>query len=249
MQTIAGIQNTTGPQPLSIVIECVSCRKRLSIKDRDTYLDSDTNGAGIFCPRCDRKLTFHKLPEDRQELVLQEQIPELFWDARLEHLSETLQKEITTLQPGQGMFLYGSPGIGKSYAMAAMMREFIREGFTVQRADYDMLLLMIRDTFKPTATLTELQVILPYIQADKLIIEDVGTTVRGRDEETAFSLRTFLIILDQRILNCKATFITSNKSVADIAKSFDDRVASRLSTFKNFRFEGKDKRIDRSKKL
>ena len=225
------------------MIECISCRKRFHDANRETYLDSDPNAGGIFCPRCDRKLKFQKLPDEQQELALQEQIPELFWEARLEHLPAAIQKEIKTLQPEQGMFLYGSPGIGKSYAMAAMIREFVCEGFTIQRIDYDMLLLLIRDSFRPTATQTELQVILPYIMAYKLIAEDVGTSVRGRDEETSFSLRTFLIILDQRILKCLPTFVTSNKSIGAIAKSFDDRIASRLSTFKNFKFEGIDKRL------
>ena len=68
-----------------------------------------------------------------------------------------------------------------------------------------------------------------YQDVDKLLIEDVGTTVGTGSQESDFSLRTFLLILDHRLEHCKPTFITTNKSVDELGKSFDER------TFEVFR--------------
>jgi len=41
-----------------------------------------------------------------------------------------------------------------------------------------------------------IDVIKPLLAADKLFIEDVGTTVSMGKQESDFSLRTFLVILE-----------------------------------------------------
>jgi DNA replication protein DnaC len=162
------------------------------------------------------------------ERRVQQLIPELFRAARLEHLSRPLQTKIKELPSSKGLFLWGSPGVGKSYAMAAIMRHLIFRGGNVTRVAYEMLCLEIRDTYKPGSTKTELGVINPLIQAGNVFVEDLGTTVSCGAQESDFSLRTFLVLLDKRLENCKATFITSNRSVEQLAKSFDQRIASRL---------------------
>ena len=63
---------------------------------------------------------------------------------------------------------------------------------------------------------------------DKLFIEDVGTTVSLDKQESDFSLRTFLVLLDQRLEACQPTFVTTNKALEQLGRCFDDRIASRL---------------------
>lgn len=78
---------------------------------------------------------------------------------------------------------------------------------------------------------------------DKLFIEDVGTTVSLDKQESDFSLRTFLVLLDQRLEACQPTFITTNKTLEQLGRCFDDRIASRLiQACKIIKLTGADRR-------
>jgi len=183
----------------------------------------------------------------RDRLFARIGVPALYAGARLRHLSPALRKAFIALPEDMGLMLWGKPGRGKSYAMAAAMRHYaIVGGFSVKRVNYDMLCLDIRDTYKPGSRMTERGVISPLISADKLVIEDVGTTVSGGRHESDFSLRTFLVLLDRRLEHKRATFITTNKSVEDLAVSFDSRIASRLrQACKVIHLTGADRRAQK----
>jgi predicted ATPase len=173
-------------------------------------------------------------------------IPPLFQEARLEHLSGPLQQKIKSLPADRGLLFWGEPGVGKSYAMAALMQYLLFEGCQVERISYEMLCLQLRDTYKTGSTRTEFDVIKSLIEVDKLFIEDVGTTVSMGGQESDFSLRTFLVLLDQRLECGRATFITSNKNIEDLAASFDSRIASRLhQACEIVHLAGKDRRGQR----
>jgi DNA replication protein DnaC len=56
----------------------------------------------------------------------------------------------------------------------------------------------------------------------------LGTTKSEGNIESDFSVRTLLVLLDWRLENCLPTFLTGNRPVEELAKTFDERVASRL---------------------
>jgi len=143
---------------------------------------------------------------------------------------------------GSGLILWGPVGVGKTHAMAAVLRSLIVSGNSCKRVNYEMLCLQIRDTFKAHSKLSEMDVIRPLLDCDYLLIEDLGSGRSIGQAETDFSLRTFLIVLDQRIEHGKTTMITTNKSVENLSSSFDERVASRLKTFTVLKMAGRDKR-------
>ncbi len=153
-------------------------------------------------------------------------LPPLFRDVHLRHLSSQLRAKMLELPPNKGLLLYGPPGVGKSYSMCALMRHYRLKGYSVKHISYESLCLEIRDTYNTGHS--ERGLVKRYQDVDKLLIEDVGTTVGTGSQESDFSLRTFLLILDYRLEHCKPTFITTNKGVDDLGKSFDERVASRL---------------------
>jgi len=80
------------------------------------------------------------------------------------------------------------------------------------------------------------------LTCDLLVLEDLGTSKSIGVAESDFSLRTVLALIDSRIENCLPTIITTNKSIENLAASFDDRIASRLSGFKIIKIDGADKR-------
>lgn len=166
--------------------------------------------------------------EIQAETVIQNKIPKLFQKAEIEHLSPGLQVKIEALAESKGLLLWGLPGVGKSYAMCAIAKGLIRQGKGVERVSYEMLCLKIRDTYKANTTKGELDVIKPLCEVENLIVEDVGVTVSAGQQESDFSRRTFLVLLDQRLEQCRPTFITTNRSVEELVKSFDARIASRI---------------------
>lgn len=181
-----------------------------------------------WCKVCITKAERSRWPEGALEAKVVRLTDPLYAAARLQDLSAGLQKKIEQLPDDKGLMLWGKQGVGKSHAMAAVMRHYFLEGFDVVQVGYEMLCLEIRDTFKAGSTKGEIDVIKPLVAADKLFIEDVGTTVSIGQQESDFSLRTFLVILDERLRNCSPTYITTNKSVEELGKSFDARIASRL---------------------
>ena len=146
------------------------------------------------------------------------------------------------LTSNKGLLLFGPPGVGKSYAMCALMRYYLLRGCSVKRISYDRLCLDVRDTYNKVSS--ERELLERCGAVDKLLLEDVSTTVGTGRQESDFSLRIFLLILDYRLEHCRATFITTNKSADELGRSFDERVASRLrQACEIIPVSGTDKRI------
>jgi len=182
-----------------------------------------------------------RMPKSEQMKHLMEVVPKRFIEAELNHLPKTLQ-DVFNKDIDDGVLLWGTPGSGKSYALAALAKKYVMDGFDVSRIHYEMLCLRLRDTFNPNAKLTEWQIIEPLLNCQKLFIEDVGASRRIGNQESDHSVRTFLVLLDMRIERCLPTFVTSNKSVESLSESFDERVGDRLTLFNVFAMKNKSKR-------
>lgn len=180
------------------------------------------------CLLCWRKAEWKALPPTERERRTVAVVHERYKAAELSHLPKTLAAQLMGAHPTDSIFLWGNEGRGKTYAAAALAREWLAQGYYVERETWDRLCLRLRDTMNPKATQTEWAVIEPLLAADKLILEDIGTTVSVGKIESDFSLRTLLVILDSRSEDCLQTLLTSNKPVEEIAKSFDPRIASRI---------------------
>ena len=196
---------------------------------------------GRCCSVCQRKMLWEELPYEQQQIQILEVVPERYIDADMSEVPNiirgALSRDIDT-----GVLLWGAAGVGKTYAMAALAKTYIASGFKVLRVHYEMLCLRLRDTFSPKADVTEFGLIEPYLNCDKLFIEDVGTSKGIDKKETDFSVRTFYVLLEMRLERCRPTFITSNKSLENLTKSFDGRIGDRLRTFKIFKLAGESKR-------
>jgi len=177
--------------------------------------------------------------------LLKAGIPDMYKNARLQDLDTGLQKIYTELPDWQGLYLWGLEGRGKTYAMFAFIVAYIYTGFTTSFVNYDGLCSRIRSTYQAGAKETEFDIIKHLYQPDKLFIDDVGVTVSNQNQESDFSLRIFYAIIDKRMINLKPTYITTNKPIEDMAKSFDKRISSRLrQCCKIVQLKGKDKRLN-----
>jgi len=200
---------------------------------------------GHLCPHClAAKVKADRDAETRKKRAVTI-VPKRFHDARIEHLDLNLIEAFNGLPDDIGLYLFGEPGRGKTYATAAIAYSFIMAGRSVVRIRYKTLCRLLRCTFQRNSKLTEEDVFKQYLLPDKLFIEDVGTAVKGVEkEESNFSRETFFELLDERLEWCRATFITTNKSLPDLATTFDERIASRvMQACVQIKLEGRDRRI------
>ena len=158
---------------------------------------------------------------------VKEVLPPLFQKAHLRHVNPKLaDKLLDTKSEGEGALLWGTPGVGKSYALCGLMRFFLMLGFSVRRSTFDDLCLEVRETY--TSGQSEAAIVQKYREPDVLLVEDLGTSVGVGGQESDFSLRLLLLILDYRIEHLKPTYFSTNKSIDDLTAGFDARVTSRL---------------------
>jgi DNA replication protein DnaC len=171
-------------------------------------------------------------------------VPQRYWPADLSHLPDGLVKRIQALPDDRGLYLWGPQGAGKTYAAAAAAKHYWTAGHDIAWQPYEELLLMLRDTYRNGGG-SEWALIAPLCRADVLLLDDVGVTVSGDTQESDHSLRTLLVVLDHRLAHCRRIFVTSNKSVEDLGKSFDGRIASRLCQACDvLKITGPDRRMD-----
>ncbi len=191
------------------------------------------------CRKCDKET--QKLKEEKRRQYLEREdtreaereqarydsvIPKLYRAALIDHLAPALQRTFAELDDGQGVYLWGPVGSGKTYALAALCRDFIDQRMRVKRVVWGRLLYRIRQTFSGHGD--ESEIITPLLTVNKLIIEDIGTSASMNKQENDFAVKTLLMILDTRIEDCLACFVTSNLSLENLAKTFDVRIASRI---------------------
>jgi len=216
------------------------------------FVELDKTFYSYCCRKCsdERQRAEHEqqIEQDRlrqgRELTerLARVIPGRYENSRMGDLPVAWQEKFFGLMPKRGAYLYGSPGVGKTYSLCAVARELITEGHSVRRVVWERLTLDIRATYKSNRK-SERDLIRPLIDCDVLIVEDVGTTTSLDGQESDFSLRTLLTILDSRLEACRPTWFSSNKSVEQLSATFDDRIASRLHEHcKIILLDGRDRR-------
>lgn len=214
------------------------------------------------CPACDRRLQSPSAAEpagssrERRALYvgalrrrIDAAVPAGFRHARLRGLPENLRRALLSRRREQGLLLWGGVGTGKTHAVAAIVRAAVlqtRGEIRVERAVYDRLILDLRDCFKPGATKSELDVLRPYLAADILWLDDLGASESLVGAATDFQVRTVQTLLDDRMEQARPTFVTTNLSPENVRRVFDERIASRLQTFKIVELRGVDRRIART---
>ncbi len=160
----------------------------------------------------------------------------------LEASIDNIEDKYITPFKGSGtrdVYLWGDTGVGKTYLMAAMIKEYICLGYECERLNFDDFCSKVRSTMNNNSTLTEYGLVGEMIKADKLFIDDIG--LRSKIE-TDFVFVTFYTILNKRQERRLPTYITTNKSIDRLAETFDSRIASRLSTAVNIHMTGEDRR-------
>jgi DNA replication protein DnaC len=107
---------------------------------------------------------------------------------------------------GQGLFLEGQPGVGKTHLGVAVLKQVIQSS-GARGLFYDTrdLLRVIRSTYDPSIRTTELEILRPVMKADLLVLDDLGA-----EKTSEWVEETMNLIVNTRYNERRATIFTSN---------------------------------------
>lgn len=105
---------------------------------------------------------------------------------------------------GDGLYIEGTNGTGKTHLAAAIALQLIGEGIPVICKTSSDLLLDIKKSFDDSSV-NEAQVLDVYKRVDLLIIDDLG-----KEQCSDWSMSTLYSILNDRYEDMKPTIVTTN---------------------------------------
>ncbi len=159
---------------------------------------------------------------------------------------------------GNGLFVFGPRGTGKTHLMSAIMRAMILDHLHTALAEKKFpsphefprmvsttdLLREIRATFgnRDRRAESESSIIERYGRYPVLILDDLGA-----EQVTDWTLTILYSLIDRRYRDMRRTFVTSNLSLADLSAQTSDRITSRLAEMcRVVRISGPDRRLKKN---
>ncbi len=147
----------------------------------------------------------------------------------------------------QNLFLTGDPGLGKTFLSACIARTVAENGFSVVYDTANTILTQFeegkfaRDTEEGRQAREETN---RYLHCDLLILDDLGSEAR-----TPFFQSALYTLVNTRLVEGRATVISSNLSMEGIRNRYSGQVASRLEgEYQTLRFYGEDIRLQRKQR-
>ena len=146
----------------------------------------------------------------------------------------------------KNLFFCGNTGLGKTYMSNAIANEILKKGKTVLYQTAPVLLETVIDgKFNRYKNQNVDSFYKNVLTVDLLIIDDLGT-----ENINSMTVSELFTILNTRLLNLNnkptKTIISTNLSIEQIFKIYEERIGSRIAGYYNiFQFVGEDLRLKR----
>ena len=106
----------------------------------------------------------------------------------------------------KGLLFHGDAGVGKTHLAVALMREaIVRKGARAIFYEVRELLKLVRDTYRDSTEMSELDVLKPVLEAELLVLDDLGA-----ERRTEWVDETIGLVINTRYSERRLTIITSN---------------------------------------
>jgi len=106
----------------------------------------------------------------------------------------------------KGLLFYGDAGVGKTHLAVALMREaIIRKGARAVFYEVRELLKLVRDTYRDSTEMSELDVLRPVLEADLLVLDDLGA-----EKKSEWVDETLGLVVNTRYSERRLTVLTTN---------------------------------------
>lgn len=120
--------------------------------------------------------------------------------------SDFLDGFLAHRKTGQGLILYGPPGVGKTHLAVAVLNELIdRYQVAGRYADFTSLMFAIHGTFDDASTESLATVLRPVIEAEVLVLDELGA-----QKPTDWVLQNLYWIINRRYNEQRPTLFTTN---------------------------------------
>jgi DNA replication protein DnaC len=158
-----------------------------------------------------------------EKLLQEAQVPRRYLHCDLDHFvtygNESLEQAVKQarwivanyFQTTRGLFLLGQPGVGKTHLAVAVLKGIITQ-HRVHGLFYDLsqLLRLIRSTYNPAVRTSESEVLQPVMQAELLVLDDLG-----REKTSEWVEETLNLIVNTRYNEKRLTLFTTNYDSLD----------------------------------
>ncbi len=135
----------------------------------------------------------------------------------------------------KNLLLVGTPGLGKTFLSSAIAHALLEQGKTViylSAAEFSARVQANKFGDQP-------QEMMPYYEADLLILDDLGTEFR-----TQLTASVLGEVIDRRLRSGKKMVFSTNLTLHDMEKQYPARIISRfMGAFDYLQFLGSDLRL------
>jgi DNA replication protein DnaC len=106
----------------------------------------------------------------------------------------------------KGLLFYGEAGVGKTHLAVALLKDaIVRKGAHAVFYETRELLKLVRDTYSGTTDATELGVLKPVLEADLLVLDDLGA-----EKKSEWVDETMGLVVNTRYSERRLTVFTTN---------------------------------------